>query len=288
MTPEVTVVVPTRNRHTSLRRTVAALARQETERRWELVVVDDGSEPAVSRDDLVPVASARIVPGTGRSAAGARNAGIRAAEGALVLFTDDDTEPAPGWLEAAAAFMEAHPDHVGVEGTVVSPPFDPLYAYSIEVDAPGAYVTCNIGFRRTTLVRLGGFDDEAFPIHCEDFDLSLRARRLGPIGFEPDMRLVHHPRAMSLGEMIRRGRLTANEIELFARHREHFGRAARLPAPLFPLMSAVTVLARLAPRAGLSSPRRGRSRGSRPRRARIARYAAASSARPGARGGRAR
>jgi GT2 family glycosyltransferase len=261
--PEVSVVIPTRNRHASLRRTLTALAGQRTARDFEIVVVDDGSTPPVGPAELSVAPQARVVPGPRRGrAAGARNAGIAAADGALVLFTDDDTEPEPDWLEAAAGFLSSHPDHVGVEGPVASTPFDPLYAYSIEADGPGSYVTCNLAFRAEVLAEIGGFDDEAFAFHCEDLDLAFRAMRRGPIGFAPGMRILHHPRPMSLGEMVGRGRMTVNEIELFTRHRERFGRAAKLPPRVFPVVSAVHVALLLAPRAGLHSPRR------------IARYAA--------------
>src|SRR5687768_8588317 len=48
---DATVVVATRDRVDSLRRTLRALAAQRTERDWEIVVVDDGSSPPVP-DDL--------------------------------------------------------------------------------------------------------------------------------------------------------------------------------------------------------------------------------------------
>jgi GT2 family glycosyltransferase len=254
--PEVTVVVPTRNRHASLRRMAAAIAAQRTGRRFELVVVDDGSEPPVTAADVGAVPAARVVRGPGGKAAAARNAGIAAASAPIVLFTDDDTEPEPGWLDAAAAFLAAHPEHVGVEGVVASPPWDPLYAYSIATAAPGTYLTCNIAFRRDALEAIGGFDAATFAFHCEDLDLAYRAQRLGPIGFEPAMRVLHHPRAQTLGQAVRRGRMTVNEIALFRRHRERFGRAARLPAPLFPVLAAVHHVVALGGAAGLRSPRR--------------------------------
>ena len=254
--PEVTIVVPTRDRHDSLRRMATAIARLRTERSFELVVVDDGSTPPVTTADLRGVAEARVVRGPGRRAAGARNAGLAAGRAPIVLFTDDDTEPDPGWLDAATDFLRAHPDHVGVEGVVTSRPWDPLYEMSVSTDAPGTYLTCNIAFRREALDRLGGFDAENFPLHCEDVDLAMRALDLGPIGFEPRMRVVHHPRPLSLAQAIGRGRLLVNEIALFRRHRARFGRAARLPAPLFPLLSAVRYVATIARTAGLRSPRR--------------------------------
>lgn len=235
--PLVSVVIPTHNRHASLCRTIEALRQQVTDVAWELVVVDDGSSPAIDGDMVRGLEPARIVRTEELGPAAARNAGISAARGDFVLFTDDDTEPAPGWIEAAAAFLAAHPDAVGVEGPVESPPFDPLYAFSLENDQPGAYWTCNIAFRKPTLVRLGGFY-EGFPFpHCEDRDLGFRALAVGPIGFTGDMRIVHHPRSMTLSQLRRRARMSVSEIALFKRHREQFGRYGRLPAALIPLLS---------------------------------------------------
>jgi GT2 family glycosyltransferase len=250
--PLATVVVPTRDRHESLRRTLDALRRQETDRAWELVVVDDGSEPPVAEALLEGLPAARIVRSGGMGPARARNAGVAAAQGEHVLFTDDDTEPAPAWVESALAFLEDAPEHVGVQGPVASPPFDPLFAVSLEADVPGHYWTCNIAFRRSVLEDLGGFYD-GFPFaHCEDLDLAYRALARGPIGWAPGMRIVHHPRSQSLGQLAGRGRMTVSEMTLFARHPERFGRLRRLPARLFPLFSSagfLRVMAREANRA---------------------------------------
>jgi GT2 family glycosyltransferase len=240
--PVVSVVVPTRDRLQSLRRTVAALAAQEIDAPWELIVVDDGSEPAVGADAVAGLPDARVLRTTGVGPARARNAGIAAARAPLVAFTDDDTEPDPRWLAAAVVFLDGAPDHVGVEGRVDTPPYDPLYGLSLANAAPGAYWTCNIAFRRAVLEQLGGFD-EAFPYpHCEDLDLAFRALAHGPIGFAEDMRIVHHPRAMTLRQLVARGRITVSEQRLFARHRERYGRLRRLPARLFPLVSSVGYL----------------------------------------------
>jgi GT2 family glycosyltransferase len=237
----VSVVIPTRDRHESLRRTLAALAAQRTEREWELVVVDDGSSPPVDGDVVGAVERARIVRREGNGPARARNAGVAAAAGEVVLFTDDDTEPDPTWIEAAAAHLEAHPEDLGVEGVVRSPDYDPLYAHSLVNGAPGAYWTCNIGFRRAALGELGGFsEDYPFP-HCEDLDLAYRALRRGSIGFAPEMAILHHPRPLGAREWMLRGRMAISEIVLFERFRERFGRVRRLPARLFPLAAAAGV-----------------------------------------------
>ncbi len=237
----VSVVVPTRDRPESLRRTIAALAAQRTARGWELIVVDDASDPKVDARMLEVVPCARLLHGDGLGPARARNLGVAAARGELVLFTDDDTEPDPAWLEAAAAHLDAHPHDLGVEGTVRSPDYDPLYAHSLEQVARGGYMTCNIGFRRTALTSTGGFSEEyPFP-HCEDLDLAYRVLRDGPIGFAPEMAIVHHPRPLTAWQWVTRGLMAESEIVLFGRFRERFGHARRLPARLFPLASSASV-----------------------------------------------
>jgi len=177
------VVIPTRDRPADLARVLASLAAQRTDRPFEVIVVDDGSEPPIDPALLDGLERARIVRGLGRGPAIARNAGIAAAVSDTVLLTDDDTELAPEWVEAASAFLEANPESVGVEGPVSSPAWDPLYEHSLENDQPGAYWTCNIAYRRATLTTLGGFLEDFPTPHCEDLDLAYRALALGPIGF---------------------------------------------------------------------------------------------------------
>jgi GT2 family glycosyltransferase len=236
--PDATVIVPTRDRPGDLARLIRTLAEQRTERSFELVVVDDGSEPPVAEPQL-DGPHVRVLRRDGSGPAAARNAGAQAARSAYLLFTDDDTEVAPTWVEAACEFLDRHPAHVGVEGPVGSPPFDPLYEHSLKNDAPGAYWTCNMAYRREAFLELGGFLEDFPDPHCEDLDLAYRALHSGEIGFAPGMSVIHHPRPLPLSGWVRRARLTRSEAVLFAKHRERFGRSARMPARLFPLASAL-------------------------------------------------
>lgn len=201
--------------------------------------MDDGSSPPVSRDLAEAAPGWRLVRADGDGPARARNRGWREARGDVVLFTDDDVEPGPDWVESALAYLAANPEAVGVEGPTDTPSYDPLRAMSVESHAPEGYLTANLGFRREVLERLGGFHEE-FPFpHCEDYDLAFRAAKLGPIGFAAGMRVLHHPRELSLVQLARRGRLAASEVLLFERHRERYGRVRRLPAAAFPFVNAV-------------------------------------------------
>jgi len=97
----ISIVMPTLDKERYLPYTLAAL-REQSFRDFQLVVVDDGGSGSVA-DVLRRHASGLDVvylrePHRGR--AGARNAGLRRADGELVVFLDDDRIAGPGFLAA--------------------------------------------------------------------------------------------------------------------------------------------------------------------------------------------
>ena len=221
--PAVTVVVPTRDRPIELSRCLRALQGQETAVAFEIVVVDDGSTPAIRRpaflSDGIPL---MVIRCDGSGPAHARNVGVRHARGPVILFTDDDTVPAPQWIEAASSFLAMHQDYVGVEGPTNTPSYDPLYFHSVRASAPGSFLTCNVAYRRAAIEDVGGFS-EIFPFaHAEDLDLGFRIARLGPVGFEPQMAVLHPPMRTSLMSEIQRGKRLVSDGHLFRRHPERY------------------------------------------------------------------
>jgi GT2 family glycosyltransferase len=238
-------------------RCLRALGQQQTAKRFEVIVVDDGSVPPLQAADLGLAPIARVIESGGVGPARARNRGIDAARAPYVLFTDDDTAPSPPWVESACAFLEAHPEHVGVEGPTVSPPFDPLYERSLVNRRPGAYWTCNVAYRRDVLDALGGFA-EIFPApHGEDLDLAFRALRQGKIGFSAAMEVTHYPASVSLRETIRRTRYVSSDLILYRRHPDRFRTC--LPARIEPPVAMLRYLKgmlRRERRAMVGTPRR--------------------------------
>jgi FkbM family methyltransferase len=243
---DATIVIPTKNRRELLARTLASVRALRTERSWEVVVVDDGSTPPLSPRE---VGSARLLRGRGDGAGAARNLGAAEARGNVLLFTDDDVVVGSDWLEAAVSFLEAHPDHVAVQGRLVSPPWDPLREMSLTMNAPGQHFTANIAYRRDAFESLGGFAP-AFPYaHCEDLDLGLRAAALGQVGYERRMLAEHTPRPMSFREIARRGRFAASEVVLHERHRDRLvAWRRRVPRHLVPYVNIALVWGGLARR----------------------------------------
>lgn len=113
MTDGVTVVVPTRDRPEALARCLAALSAQSAAECLDLVVVDDGSADAGRVAAIVAAAPrGRLVRLEGMGPAAARNAGVRAARGTVVLFTDDDCVPDGAWVEILSAAVRGAPDAV--------------------------------------------------------------------------------------------------------------------------------------------------------------------------------
>lgn len=101
----VTVIVPTLNRAGWLPACLGALVAQRTDDDTdvEVLVVDNGSgddtrEVLVGWANDQPCVRWTSEPRIGRSRA--LNAGVRAAHGELLLFTDDDAVPDPGWIGA--------------------------------------------------------------------------------------------------------------------------------------------------------------------------------------------
>jgi GT2 family glycosyltransferase len=96
---EVSVVVCTHRRREHLAEFLRAAAALDPAP-FELVVVDNAPPPGEDCEDLVRAAGAVYVREDRRGLNNARTAGVRAATGELVAFTDDDCRPPSHWLAA--------------------------------------------------------------------------------------------------------------------------------------------------------------------------------------------
>ena len=89
--PSVTAIVPTRDRPALLARAVRSVVGQSYPGELECVIVFDQSRPVPVDVDLPASRRVRLLTNTRTpGAAGARNTGIAASDGALVAFCDDD------------------------------------------------------------------------------------------------------------------------------------------------------------------------------------------------------
>jgi glycosyltransferase involved in cell wall biosynthesis len=198
--PVVSVIVPMRNEARWIGDQIEALARQDPGVPWELIVVDNGSTDgsvAIVEQLRDRLPSLSIVSAPAASCAGAaRNAGFRAARGALLVTADGDDLVSDGWL---AAMVQALDDHELVSGRIEVSELNPPGSYTWRADAADGLPvgagfmafasSSNLGIRRQLFEELGGFDEEV--TYSEDVDLSFRAQLAGhAIGRAPEA-LVH-------------------------------------------------------------------------------------------------
>ncbi|HET6171004.1 MAG TPA: glycosyltransferase [Gaiellales bacterium] len=197
---EISVVIPTHDRAELLRDSLESLARQSIESdRFEVIVVDDGStdgtgEVCAGLSQRLPL---RYLPIPSSGIAAAKNAGVRTARGAIVLFLDDDDVADPGLLaEHLRVHGERPAEHVAVLGYTtwgdwldvtplmrfVTDVGHYLFAYDGLEDGQSLDYTYFWGGRssckRSFLLRHGLFNP-AFTFGSEDIELGYRLSRHG-------------------------------------------------------------------------------------------------------------
>lgn len=205
--PLLTVVIPTRDRHASLGRVLRSLQDQTLDQNaYEVVVVDDGSNPPVDRGNEGSRIRVVRLPHGERSAA--RNRGARESDGRILLFMDDDMLAGRSLLEAHAAAHDEWPGALAV-GAVSLPeecrqtPFG-RFRSALEtsgtppsrgpVSRPNFATAANMSISRDRFLALGGFDVSI--VSSEDQDLALRhSADGGTIVYLPEASSIHEDRA---------------------------------------------------------------------------------------------
>ena len=201
--PAISVVVPTRDRPSSLRRCLAALGAQDAGT-LEVLVVDDGSRDRGAVEEAVAaLGAAKALRSSGLGPAAARNLGVRAASGEVVCLTDDDCEPRPSWARALADATLAAPGRVA-GGRTVAPPGAGAAVRAGQVitnhlqlstvtgsGTLGFAPTCNLAAAREVLAGLP-FDPSYPDAAGEDRDWWARALAAGVVAaYEPRAVVVH-------------------------------------------------------------------------------------------------
>lgn len=99
----VSIVVPTCDRADDLRRCLRSLVTQRTRHAIEIIVIDNRPALGIARQIVREFPSVRLISEERPGLSYARNAGIVAATGTIVVATDDDVTAPAGWLERLVA-----------------------------------------------------------------------------------------------------------------------------------------------------------------------------------------
>jgi glycosyltransferase involved in cell wall biosynthesis len=221
LSPELALIVCTRDRAARLGETLAALGALRARHPWELLLVDNGSRdetrvvlaafaaaaaraPATAGAPLAVTVVDEPRPGLTR----ARNAAVARTRAPILCFIDDDCYPAADFLDRwAEVFDDAGVGYGGGTVELHDPADHPITVKPrgpADPRRPGAYVPAglihgaNMAFRRELVLRAGGFDPDLGPgtrFNCEDVDMFARVSALGAAGgYFPAPTVRHHHR----------------------------------------------------------------------------------------------
>ncbi len=203
--PRVSVIVASYNGERTLNACLDSLARLNYPD-YEVILVDDGSPDATRQVALVHPNVRYFRHEQNLGLAVARNTGIAAATGEIIVFTDADCRADEDWLYyLVGGLLES--EFAGMGGPNLLPPEDSLVATAVMASPGGpAHVMltdrqaehipgCNMAFYKWALEQIGGFDP-IFHQAGDDVDLCWRLQQAGlKIGFSPAAFVWHHRRS---------------------------------------------------------------------------------------------
>lgn len=192
MKMNISVVIPVLNSSEKLYMLLTCLKKQVSDYSFETIIVDDGStenlKPVVSKfADSLRLFFIRLA--TNQGPAVARNAGIQAASGEIIVFTDSDCTPQTDWLQKMVVpFLD--PEVAGVKGAYKTDQedswaqlsqlefqerYDLLESHS-DIDFIDTY---SGAYRKKDLLKVEGFNVSFPGADNEDVDLSFRVKKMG-------------------------------------------------------------------------------------------------------------
>jgi glycosyltransferase involved in cell wall biosynthesis len=227
-TPTVTVALCTRDHPDILARAIASLmATASSAGRpggLDILVVDNAPSDQRTRQVVESFPGVRYVCEPKPGLNFARNRAIAAATGELLAYIDDDAVVDRHWLAGLTSAWQQNPDAGAFTGPVI--PFELETAAQILFEQRGGFprsfqfkrygsdsaternypcnagmfgAGCNMAFRRSMLIDLGGFDealDTGAPLPGGgDLDMFYRVVRSGrPLIYEPRLMIAHQHR----------------------------------------------------------------------------------------------
>lgn len=197
----ISVIIATYNAERTLPYTLRALQNQTVPRElYEVIVVDDAST-----DDTAAVArefGVRYRIQNKEGPAAARNLGVRAARGEIILFTDADCIPKEDWLEKMVKPFE-DPQVAGVMGRYLTKQkeycarftqleFEERFRILKDFESIDLVPSFAAAFRRSVFEAVGGFNAHYPLANNEDVELSYKIASQGYRMVYVDDAIVYH------------------------------------------------------------------------------------------------
>ncbi|HRH41380.1 MAG TPA: glycosyltransferase [Pyrinomonadaceae bacterium] len=210
---KVSIIIPTHNRLEKLRETVEYLRLQDFPTTdYEIVVVDDGSNPPVTFEkEFTVLPNVRIVRLEGEERSVARNSGAREANGELLIFVDDDITTKEDFVENHWQIHQEFTNALAI-GEILLPessldtPFGRFRQKLEQTNIPrqrglvaekNFCAAANASIKHELFLQLGGFDTTISSSEDQDFALRHTAQG-GKIVFLPEAEVIHRDNALDI------------------------------------------------------------------------------------------
>ena len=256
MNEGISFVVPVHNGAATIADTLAAIAADAAgESSTEIIVVEDGSHDgsAAVLTELAERLPIRIVTGSGRGAAAALNAGIRAARFALIAQVDQDVVIRRGWTETLKRAFD-DPSIAAAQGWYVRDPSATLCVRAMSIDLEQRYLalpqgdtdhvcTGNSMYRAAALHWIGLFDETLG--YGYDNDVSYRLQEAGyRLRVERDAQSVHRWREGLSGYLRQQYGFGYGRIDVVNKHPWRFNGDCVSPAAMMwhPLVMGIALI----------------------------------------------
>ncbi len=233
------MIVPARDAAATLPECLHALHNQ-TIPLDEIIVVDDGSRDATAQIARDAGASVIVLPVSGGAAA-ARNVGAAAASGDILLFTDADCAPLPGWAEALLAAFD-DPAVAGAKGTYrsrqtsltarfVQLEYEDRYDRTARFESIDFIDTYSAAYRRDVFEALGGFDPSIIMVEDQEFSFRVAARGHRMV-FVPEAAVYHYHASDPIAYARKKARIAYWKMIILRRHPRAVLRDSHTPQTL--------------------------------------------------------
>jgi glycosyltransferase involved in cell wall biosynthesis len=228
----VTVIIPVFGADPKLPICIGCLRGQTYDKaNFEVLVIDNSPQGGQALNVEADGIELRVIREPRPGSYAARNAGIAAAKGVVLAFTDADCRPSRDWLEQGVRALRDNPlcgavaGKIGVatknaENRTIAEQFDLVFGFNQKefVERYHFGATANIFVHKEVMNLVGLFDDWFYS--GGDVDWGLRAKAAGrSVVFSPGPQVVHPARMRIIDVLLKAVRLGAGHQQLENKYR---------------------------------------------------------------------
>lgn len=234
---DFSIIIPAKNEQVNIDDCLDSINSMDFDKdRYELLLIDNGSS-----DRTVEVAKgkgAKVYVQPELTIAGLRNFGAAKARGTILAFLDADCSVAVNWLQEASRYLDdriivcfGSPPIVPADATWVQKAWFLIRRKKMTVQKVDWLESMNLFVRRETFEACGGFDENL--VTCEDYDLTLRLKKMGTLLNDSRIVAIHHGEASTVRHFYRKEKWrAASNFKGLLRHGLVLREIPSLVAPL--------------------------------------------------------